>query len=32
MTFPLFLAMLFGAITVTSLVTWVFSRGDDHAH
>ena len=32
MTFPLFLAVLFGAMTFTSLVTWFFSRGSDDAH
>jgi hypothetical protein len=32
MTFPLFLSVLFGAMSVAALLGWVFSRGDSHHH
>jgi hypothetical protein len=32
MTFPLFLGILAGAITVTVTLTWLFSRGEDAHH
>lgn len=30
MTFPMFLGILAGAITITVVLTWLFSRGDAH--
>jgi hypothetical protein len=32
MTFPLFLGILFGALTTVSVLTYVFSRGDSAHH
>lgn len=32
MTFPVFLAVLFGAMATVSLLTWLGSRGDSSHH
>ena len=32
MTFPLFLSVLFGAMSTAAFLSWFFSRGDSHHH
>lgn len=32
MSFPLFLGLLFGALSLAAVIAWIFARGESGAH